>query len=125
MKFIRSTSGAISPDKNIFVCVTEYGEAELYNLTTQEFVAKISHGNGPFRSIGRAVFYDRTSIALIRKDPNSAQGNHVFADVIPHLVAGSASVSFELQLATSQDLHGYDRLPDGMTIFIQHFKHGL
>ena len=79
----------MSPDKKLFVGVTETGAVEVYNLETQRFVVKIGHSDGPFRDILNAVFYDRNSLALIhKKGPASGRlPNEPCIDVIPRFQA--------------------------------------
>ncbi len=58
------SSATISPDKKLCIGITSYGEADLYSLDKQTFLAKVLHTLGPFRSISTAQFYDWRSVAL-------------------------------------------------------------
>ena len=79
----------MSPDRKLFIGVTETGAVEVYNLETQHFVVKIGHSDGPFREISNAVFYDRNSLALVHKKGPSAGRvpNEPCIDVIPRFQA--------------------------------------
>lgn len=88
--------------KKLFVIVTESGEAELYNLVTLEFVAKIGHSTGPFRSIQLAIFYDRRSVALAHKQRPHTQDFDCQAplEIIPKLATDGTSEAFQLRVIT-------------------------
>lgn len=90
----------MAPDKKTLIAVTESGEAEIYNLVTHEFVAKIAHSAGPFRSIQLVIFYDRQSVALVRKRRPDAQSleRHAHVDIIAKLAASGVSDSFRLEV---------------------------
>lgn len=61
-------SAALSPDKKLCIGITSYGEADLYSLDKQTFLAKVVHSLGPFRSLSTAIFYDWRSVALASRD---------------------------------------------------------
>ncbi|KJA14680.1 hypothetical protein HYPSUDRAFT_208509 [Hypholoma sublateritium FD-334 SS-4] len=90
----------MAPDKKTLIAVTESGEAEIYNLVTHQFVAKIAHSTGPFRSIHLVIFYDRQSVALVRKRRPDARGLEGYAhvDIIAQLEADGVSHSFKLEV---------------------------
>lgn len=92
----------MAPDRKSFIAVTESGEAEIYNLVNHEFVAKIEHGTGPFRSIQLAVYYDRQSIALVpKRKPNARDlDRQTRMYIIPKLASDGRSESFQLRVIT-------------------------
>ncbi|KJA19415.1 hypothetical protein HYPSUDRAFT_56670 [Hypholoma sublateritium FD-334 SS-4] len=94
------SSGAMAPDRKTFVAVTESGDAEIYNLATHEFVAKVAHSTGSFRSIEQVIFYDRQSIVLVHKRRPDARGleRHAQVNIIAKLVADGVSNSFQLRV---------------------------
>ena len=89
----------MAPDKKTLITVTESGDAEIYNLITHEFIAKVANSAGPFRSIQLALFYDRQSLVLVHKRRPDARdlARHARVDVIVKLSADGFSDSFELQ----------------------------
>ncbi len=86
-----SIGGTVSPDKTKFLGLTAYNEVEVYDLHHQQFIGKITHANGPYRSILMAVYIDRDSVALVHQLP---QGDEHHLDVILHLDIGRANTSF-------------------------------
>lgn len=83
--YLERNTGTVSPDRNLFVGVTETGAVEVYNLERQQFLRKVGHSDGPFRNISNAAFYDRNSLALIhKKGPGVGRPpNEPCIDVIP------------------------------------------
>ena len=90
----------MAPDKKTLIAVTESGDAEIYNLITHEFVAKVANSAGPFRSIQLALFYDRQSLVLVHKRRPDARdlARHARVDVMVKLSEVGLGDSFEIQV---------------------------
>ena len=79
--------------------VTFYGEAELYSTASKEFIGKISHLNGPFRSLGHALFYDRRSVVLVLKHSSvHDEACPPNLKIIPDLAQGSPNAYFSIEV---------------------------
>ncbi len=103
----------MSPDRTLFVGVTETGAVELYSMQTQQFVVKIGHSGGPFRNISNAVFYDRNSLALVhKKGPDLGRPpNEPCVDVIPKFQADERLEYTRLAVSCTRPDLGFNNPP--------------